>query len=123
MRRLLLAEVDRDLRQLLCAALEGDGTVVVTVANGRDALEHLRRDSGLSAAILDARLPGMSGLEVLRTMRRYGARVPVLLVTSFGDHEVHEHVLRLGRVRVIEKPLEPEDLVAAVREVTCEGHA
>jgi DNA-binding response OmpR family regulator len=123
MRRLLLAEGDRDLRQLLCAALEGDGALVITVSNGRDALEHVRHDTALCAAVLDARLPGMGGLEVLRAMRRLGARVPVLLVTSFGDHEVHEHVLRLGSVRVIEKPLEPEELVLAVREVTSEGHA
>lgn len=116
MRRLLLAEDDRDFRELLTAVLEGDGATVVAVANGCDALEALRRaEEPFCAAVLDARMPSMSGLEVVRAARRTGIDVPILLLTSFGDADVHRHALRIGRTHVLEKPLDPEDLMSAVR--------
>ncbi|CAN5923983.1 hypothetical protein BH11MYX4_BH11MYX4_06310 [soil metagenome] len=115
MRRLLLAEDDRDLRELLSAILEADGATVVAVSNGREAMDHLRRDgSGFHAAILDVRMPLMTGLDVLRESRRLESVVPIVLVTSFADDELRERARELGAACVINKPLDPEHLRQAV---------
>jgi CheY-like chemotaxis protein len=118
MPRLLLAEDDRDLRELLCAVLESEGCSVVAVANGREAIDQLRVGNRFDAAIFDVRMPVMTGLDALREARRLGVVVPILLVTSFGDQELHERAIALGAARVMDKPLAPEELREAVRELT-----
>lgn len=115
--RLLLAEDDQDFRELLRAALEVGGTIVVAVANGREALERLARAAeAFDVAVLDVRMPGMTGLDVLRATRRDGNEVPIVLITSFCDPELEERGRHLGATRVLDKLLDLEQLRQAVHE-------
>lgn len=116
MQRLLLAEDDRDLRELLCTVLEADGATVVSVANGREALEMLENGGGdFDVALLDVRMPLMTGLEVLRESRRGGATVPIILITSFADHELVDRAIALGAACVLDKPIDADLLRRTVR--------
>ena len=61
--------------------------------------------------ISDIKMPGLSGLDLLDTLRRSDWAMPVILITAFGDRETHDEAIRLGAVRVFDKPFELDDLV------------
>lgn len=111
MRRFLLAEADRDLREILMAALDADNAIVVAVGNGREAFEQLLGNDGdFDVAVLDVRMPEMTGMDVLREAARAGCGVPIVLTIGFEDSDLRRRAQDLGAATVLEKPLEPERL-------------
>ncbi len=118
--RVLLAEDQPEMRALLRRALQRRGYEVVDAADGPGLIDAIVR--GLLAPetqvpdliVTDVRMPGFSGLEVLARLRREGWSTPVILITAFGDAQLHEDAARLGAARVLNKPFAMEDLVAAV---------
>lgn len=111
MPRVLLAEDDRDFRDVLCSVLEADGRTVVAVPNGRAALDALARaHDDFDVVLLDVHTPSMTGLDVLRESRIAGMTVPVVLMTSFADHALTKRALALGAACVVEKPFDDERL-------------
>jgi DNA-binding response OmpR family regulator len=121
--RLLLAEDDREMRQLLASTLRRDGYEVIEVADGFQLFEWIGRawlgDEELSAVALvvtDIRMPGFSGLDVLAELRQAGFETPVILITAFGDHETHALGLKLGAAAVLDKPFDLSDLRRCVHE-------
>jgi CheY-like chemotaxis protein len=118
MQRLLLAEDDWDLRELLTDFLESEGVEVVAVADGRAALERLARAAhDFDVALLDVRMPLKTGLEVLREAREAGVTLPIALVTSFSDDEIVEQARRFGAACIIAKPYDPFRLRDVLRGV------
>ena len=83
-RRLLLVEDDPTLRQALTFNLTREGYEVTSAADGEAALEAARSDR-LDLVLLDVMLPGMSGVEVLRVLRREGITTPVIILSAKGD--------------------------------------
>ena len=67
--------------------------------------------------LLDLRMPGMSGIEVLRQLRARESRLPVIVVSSFGDVRSTVQALKLGAVDFLEKPFSNSELVDAVQSM------
>jgi FixJ family two-component response regulator len=65
-------------------------------------------------ALVDVRLPGISGLELQRQLRIAGGNLPVVIITAFGDVAMARRALRDGAVDFLEKPVDESELVAAV---------
>jgi DNA-binding response OmpR family regulator len=113
----LIVDDDRPLRKLLRAYLEEESIAVVEAGSGEEALQTIER-AAPGLVLLDVRLPGMDGFEVLRRLDTAGARVPVMLVTSLED-EVDQLVgYRLGAVDYVVKPVSPKVLAAKVKAFT-----
>lgn len=112
--RLLVAEDDPDIAEVVVLCLEGEGFQVQRVADGTAALEEATR-SRFDLVLLDVRLPGMDGLGVCRELRRRSIDVPVLMLSA--RHEVLDRVLGLevGADDYLGKPFDPRELVARVR--------
>jgi DNA-binding response OmpR family regulator len=112
--RVLLAEDDDELRSMLASALRRRGFGVVEVKNGIALLERLM-DPGSPAfdlIVTDVRMPGLSGLEVIGSAQPEGwINTPVILITAFGDAELHEEAGRLGAL-VLDKPFDIDELTA-----------
>src|SRR5262245_36043986 len=81
MARILVVEDETKVARALREGLGAEGHEVVVCPNGADALA-LAVSQPLDALVLDIMLPGMSGLEVLRALRRRGLATPVLLLTA-----------------------------------------
>jgi len=79
--RILVAEDDEALRSVLERGLQRAGYVVDSVANGSDALDYLGSYE-YEVAVLDWRMPVTSGIDVVRSLRRAGSKVPVLMLTA-----------------------------------------
>jgi len=117
---ILLAEDDPDMRRMLASSLRQDYEVV-EVSDGDEALTWLGPgvldgDSERLPALIvsDIRLPYFSGLEILEGMQLASRRVPVILITGFGDTETHAAARQLGAQQVLDKPFEIRELLDAV---------
>jgi DNA-binding response OmpR family regulator len=113
----LVAEDDRDLRDIIAGFLEAKGWRVVALANGPEALERAREER-FKVAVLDVRSPSSRGLGVLQTLRAWGSTLPVIVITSFGDAFLSARAMGMGATLVLEKPFDLEDLERAVNECT-----
>lgn len=115
MNRLLLADDDVELCEMLGAYLRGEGIAVDVVHDGDAALE--RAQSGeYDIIVLDVMMPGQNGFDVLRALRRR-IQTPVLMLTARGGDVDSIVGLELGADDYLPKPCNPRVLVARVRAV------
>lgn len=115
--QILIVDDDASQRSLLNSFLSGQGFKTVVVDSGERALEALRAQK-ISMMISDVRMPGISGLETLRLARKEHARLPILLVTAYSDIREAVDAIRDGAVDYLAKPIDLDELLAAVRQTT-----
>lgn len=112
--RLLVVEDEEALRQMIVRRLTQEGYSVDGCGDGRESL-HYAEAAPYDCILLDVMLPGMDGIEVLRTLRAKGAKTPVLLLTardSIGDRVTG---LDAGADDYLTKPFSFDELSARVR--------
>lgn len=120
--RLLLAEDDFELRELLACVLRADGHEVVEARDGNELWALLSRatdtegDPRFSLVVSDVRMPGLTAFDVLSQLQRALTETPVILITAFGDQTTHLRALRLGASRVFDKPFDCDELREAVHQ-------
>lgn len=119
--RLLLAEDDFELRELLACVLRADGHEVVEARDGNELWQLLSGQSSgevrpFALVVSDVRMPGLTAFDVLSRLQRAVAETPVILITAFGDQTTHLRALRLGASRVFDKPFDCDELREAVHE-------
>ncbi len=112
--RVLVAEDDAALRSVLDRGLRENGYVVDAVADGDAADLHLRTYD-YEVAVIDWRMPGLSGLEVVEQARRRGERVPVLMLTARDSTADRITGLNGGADDYLVKPFEFGELLARLR--------
>lgn len=110
-----LADDDASLRLLLAEALTDAGFDVMPVRDGRAMLALLASRGAPDVIVMDVRMPGCSGLEVLRAIRLAEWAVPVVLVTGFGDAVTYDKATAWGATVVVDKPFTAEELVSILR--------
>ena len=115
-RRLLLVEDDPTLRQALAFNLSREGYEVTTVADGEAALDAARADR-LDLILLDVMLPGLSGVEVLRVLRRESVATPVIILSAKGDEIDRVVGLKVGADDYVAKPFSRPELLARIEAV------
>jgi CheY-like chemotaxis protein len=120
--RILVADDDPDIRGELASALSNDGFLVVEAADGNELLDlvvHAVADPSahpfFDAIVTDVMMPGFSGLDVLTAMRSRTARVPVLVITAYGDERTTRLAESLGAVAVFRKPFDLDALCTAIQ--------
>ena len=113
--RILVVDDDPDIRRLVSAYFDRDGMEVITAEDGETALVQEATQQP-DIVVLDLMLPGIGGLDVLRTIRARGPR-PIVLLTA--RDEVTDRVLglELGADDYVTKPFHPRELVARVHSV------
>jgi DNA-binding response OmpR family regulator len=117
--RVLVAEDDADIRDLVCLAVSRAGGVVVSsVADGASALAGVR-EALPDLAVLDVSMPGISGLEVCTALRAETTTsgVRVLLLSAWASPDDVARGLAAGADAYLAKPFPLSDLVARVREL------
>jgi two-component system copper resistance phosphate regulon response regulator CusR len=115
--RILLAEDDRHLAASIARGLREADHDVDAVLNGTDALAHAS-EKAYDALILDVLLPGRSGLDVCKSIRSRGDRVPVLMLTALDAVEHRIAGLDAGADDYLTKPFDFGELLARLRAIT-----
>ncbi len=113
--RIVLVD-DKDLfRELLGFILIDEGYEVTSFSGGSAALEHFAAGGCADVVLLNRRMPGMNGLEVLRGLRRAGNSTPVIFLTVLGEDIYEEAALEGGAVHLIDKSCRLSTLVKRLR--------
>ena len=102
-RRVLVVDDEANVRLSLLAMLEPMGVQAEAVEGGRDALARLEEET-FDLVLLDLKMPGMGGMEVLREVNSRAPDVPVIIVTAHGDIETAVEAIQAGAANFIEKP-------------------
>ena len=111
----LICDDEATLRELIRASLE-DGYRFVEASNGHEVL-HLARSAAPDIVLLDLMLPGVSGLEVLRELRRHAATREMPVVAMSAWTHLEPEALAAGATAFVRKPFDPEALRARVAAV------
>ena len=114
--KVLLADDDLDILDITAYALRREGFVVTLAADGSQALRAWE-EGFPDVVVLDARMPKMSGFDVLRAIRDR-AETPIVMVTARSDDEDVIRGLMLGADDYVTKPFSPRQLAARLRAVT-----
>ncbi len=111
--RILVVDDDSSLRRVTQLQLAQMGYQVSTAAEGRRALETLQA-APHDLTIVDLQMPGMSGLDLLKKIRREFPETVVVMITAFGTVETAVEAMKAGAYDYITKPVHPEQLRLAV---------
>jgi two-component system response regulator PhoP len=111
--RLLLVEDDQSLNRSLVAQLGEAGYKVDSALDGREGL-YLAKEYAVDLAIVDLGLPGVSGLDLIRTLRTDGKEYPILVLTARDRWQDKVAALKLGADDYVVKPFHVEELLARV---------
>ncbi|MHB8092304.1 MAG: sigma-54-dependent transcriptional regulator [Syntrophales bacterium] len=113
---ILIVDDEKNIRLTLSQVLETLGAEIDTAANGEEALTKLKgREFGL--VLLDIRMPGMDGMEILRRVREIRPDIRVIMITAYGTIESAIEAMKLGAADFLQKPFDPEEIRELVSRV------
>jgi DNA-binding NtrC family response regulator len=115
-KRILIVDDETNVRLSFRMALETDGYEIFEADSIEPAFEMLTEYS-FALVILDLRMPGTDGLELLTKTSETGINVPVMIATAYGDIPHAVQAMKLGATDFLQKPLLPADLRHAVAEI------
>ncbi len=120
--RILVAEDDDAFRELLMTTLHNAGHDAVELEDGSELQDYLSlmQTNALVAPdviLTDLRMPGSTGLEVVRRARSAGLKCPIVLLTAFPAPEVFDEAQAIGQITVLGKPIELEQVVECVNDL------
>ena len=114
MRRILIADDDRTVRRNLAKLLAAEGFVPIEAENGDEALARIEADDP-EAVLLDLKMPGRDGLEVLAAIGPKLAVLPVIVVTAFGGSAPAIEAMRRGAYDYLSKPFDLDEVLLTIR--------
>jgi two-component system response regulator FixJ len=114
-----IVDDDEALRRALQRLLRASGYIAPTYATAGAFLEAAPRLTG--CVLLDLRMPDMDGLEAQAQLARRGIQLPVIVVTGHGDIATAVQVIKAGALDFLEKPIDEDRLLTAVRAAFQEG--
>jgi two-component system alkaline phosphatase synthesis response regulator PhoP len=121
--RILIAEDDRDIADLVAHYLEKSGWKPHVVSAGDEALAYARANP-MDLILLDVMLPGLSGIEVCRALRadKATAAVPIIMLTARAEEADRVAGLETGADDYVSKPFSPNELIARIRALMRRAH-
>lgn len=105
MKRLLIVDDQQGIRLLLNEVLKKEGYVTYLAAKGLEALKYAD-EQDMDCVLLDMKIPGMDGIEILRRLKEKFPKLPVFMMTAYGELDVVQEALNLGAIRYFTKPFD-----------------
>jgi FixJ family two-component response regulator len=112
----IVVDDDQAVRNSLEFSLAIEGFAVRSYAEGRDLLEDSREVPGAGCLVVDQNMPGMTGLDLISTLRERAVAAPAILITSHPTAAVRQRAAQAG-VRIVEKPLLGNALIDVIRDL------
>jgi len=109
MSKILVVDDEQSMRDFLAIMLKKDGHEVVTAENGSDALKAVQAEI-FDLVITDVKMPGIDGIEVLKTIKDVSSETVVIMVTAFATTETAIEAMKLGAYDYIIKPFKVDEL-------------
>jgi CheY-like chemotaxis protein len=112
----LLADDDKRARLVFRLRLEEAGFSTVEVGSGTEAWDRIQQ-GGLAAAVLDMKMPGLHGLDVLSRVSDKKLGLPIVICTAYDQLDEEYVVKTYAKLKYLVKPIAPETLVSAVKDL------
>ena len=110
--RILVVDDEVDFVEMLSLRLKEVGEIVISVHNGQDCLKALEENDNIDVVILDIKMPGMDGIEVLKEIKKKFPLMEVIMLTGHGSTETAVEGMKLGAYDYLMKPADFSDLSA-----------
>ncbi len=114
--RILVVDDEKNIRESIARFLRLDGMEPVIAENGLSA-QRLLEEQTFAAGIIDLKMPGMDGLELLRWIQSEGPRLPVIMISAYGEINDAVEAMKLGAQDYVVKPFDPEELVLRLKKI------
>jgi len=118
--RVLVADDEEEIRKILSNILEKEGFEVITASDGEQAMQKICSDIP-DAVLLDVRMPGLNGMEVLKKIKAIEENLPVVLVTAYADTHQAVEAMKEGAYDYLAKPLDNNEVVWITSRALAEG--
>lgn len=115
--KVLIADDDQAILDLLSIYMKNEGYECVLAENGQQAIEHVKSDPSIDIALLDIMMPEKTGMQVLEEMRAHQIQLPVIFVTAKQEQTDKIFGLLAGADDYVTKPFEPLEVIARVKSV------
>lgn len=102
---LLIVDDQQGIRLLLNEVFKKEGYVTHLAATGAEAMQIVEQFD-ISLVLLDMKIPGMNGIEILKRIKEIDSQIPVLMMTAYGELGVVKEALDLGAIRYFTKPFD-----------------
>ncbi len=112
---LLIVDDEKNIRMTLTQCLETLGYQVDTALNGEEALVKIEQKN-YNLVLLDLKMPGISGMEVIRQISGKRPDLKVIVITAHGTIETAVEAMKLGAVDFVQKPFAPQEIRELVRK-------
>lgn len=116
MKKVLIVDDIKNIRNLLTTCLEVEGYQVMAVMDGFQALQIIQSE-GFDLIFMDIKLPELSGTEVLRRIRKMGISTPVIIMTAFATVKNAVECTKLGAVAYLQKPFTADKVMHVLNEI------
>jgi two-component system response regulator HydG len=117
MSRILVIDDDASVRESMARMLRGAGYTVQLATSGEEGIQ-LARDDSFDVILSDMRMPGLSGLDVLRKLRDARVDACFIVMTGFGTVDTAVEAMKLGAVDYVQKPFFRDELLMRVRSAS-----
>ncbi len=122
MPKVLLIDDEEKFRQSLAKRLEMRGLEVVQATCGDDAIKLIRQDASIDVALLDRKMPGMSGEQTLKELKNFRPAMQIIMLTAHGSLASAKEAGKLDAFDYMEKPVEDLDFLIGRIEAAREEH-
>lgn len=112
-KKVLIVDDQYGIRLLLKEVFAKDNIQIYQASNGKQALEVIQHEQP-DLILLDMKMPGMDGIELLRRLRRLNTRAKVIMMTAYGELDMVEEASELGASAHFTKPFDIEELRSEV---------
>lgn len=113
MKSLLIVDDQTGIRLLLDEVFRREGFVTRLAANGAEALQAVE-DEVPGCILLDMKMPGIDGVEVLKRIKKRWPEIPVIMMTAYGELEMTDDALQIGALKYFTKPFDIYEVRDAV---------
>ena len=112
---ILAVDDEENIRNLITYTFEEHNLEVMTAENGKAAITILENNP-IDVIITDLLMPTMTGLALIREMKKRKSAIPIIIITAYGNTEMVKEIIAEGVFRLIEKPLDFDILVPIVHD-------
>lgn len=112
---ILAVDDEENIRNLITYTFEEHNLEVMTAENGKAAITILENNP-IDVIITDLLMPTMTGLALIREMKKRKSAIPIIIITAYGNTEMVKDIIAEGVFRLIEKPLDFDILVPIVQD-------
>ncbi|GGK25981.1 sporulation initiation phosphotransferase F [Caldalkalibacillus thermarum] len=113
--KILIVDDQYGIRMLLSEVFQSEGYLTFEAANGQQALEITRKERP-NLVLLDMKIPGMNGLDILKHLKEYDSTIQVIMMTAYGELDMIKEAMQLGVLTHFAKPFDINELRKKVGE-------